>query len=386
MYREESVIIAQSAENGTHLFVAMASDSDQEGTPNSQFTFSILDTSLPFSIDPIMGNASVSSTIPQFGLYQVPVGVTDMGDPQLSSSAIFNVSVAPPNLHNPAFPTDFTAEFHEAAPASAAFIFNVNDGDTGEEGEVTLSLLVSEYSANFTLTQNGNTGMLYLNDSFDRETLANFSLLVQAVDNGNSLFRRTSEAELTVIILDVNDNAPVFENTPYEVMIPEDTSGNYVIFQASATDADIGPNAEILFSLNNSDVFAIDGSSGNITVTGQLLRATRSFYMVEIIATDQGPDIQLSSSTFISITITEVNDNAPVFTNITSGSITIDEDTEPGTVFLELNATDVDTGEAGEVFFSLQQTGIVFALQENSLVLNSTVDFEVCCSVDIVHS
>ncbi len=357
----------------------MASDSDEQNTPNSRVSFAILNETFPFAIDSQSGSASVREPIAEPGLYEVFVEVSDMGDVPLSSVGIFSVIVAPPNAFSPVFPDNFIASFdEESTPSNPVYTFEVIDEDEGDEGMVTMSLLSTTYSVYFRLEQNGNTGQLYVNTSFDREAINNFSLTVQAVDNGNALFRRTSEANLTVIILDINDNGPIFPDAPYEVSVAEDASNSYRIFQVSAMDADIGSNAEILFSFSNGpNEFGINPSSGIITVQGTLLRANTAFYMIDIIAMDQGSPSN-SVQTYINITVTEVNDNAPIFDVPIPESITIDENTAPGYEFLTVNATDADTGPAGIVDFSLSQIGNIFELQNNTLVLNSTVDFEVC--------
>ena len=337
-------------------------------------------------IDPVMGNASVSQSIAQSGLYEVFVEVSDQGEPKLTSIGVFDVIVAPPNANSPAFPIDFTATFNENDNSSdPVYTFTVTDGDEGDEGMVTISLLPSQYSGDFRLEQDGNTGQLYTNTLFDRETTSNFSLSVKAVDNGNSLFRRTSEAELTVIILDINDNTPIFENAPYEVSVPEDAPQGYNILQVYAMDADIGTNAEIMFSLIDAANFGIDATSGNVTVQGPLHRATTPFYMIEIVATDQGA-APMYTQTYINITVTEVNDNNPVFDVVIPTSITINEDTALGYEFVEVNATDADTGPAGMVDFSLVQTGNVFALQGDIMVLNMLVDYEVCIFTKVLSA
>ncbi len=378
MFCRESVTIAQSADIDTPLFVAMAFDNDEPNTPNSRVSFFILNTTFPFTIDSKTGSASVSKSISQPGLFEVYVEVSDMGNTSLSSVGVFNVIVAPPNAFSPVFPEDFSTSFdEEITPSEPVYTFEITDEDAEDEGMVRMRLLPTTYSDWFRLEQDGNTGQLFVNTSFDREVTSNFSLTVQAVDNGNPLFRRTSEAELTVEILDINDNSPMFENAPFEVSVAEDASSGYSIFQVFAMDADIGPNADIDFSLSNSaGNFEIGATSGIITVEGTLLRADTGFYMIEIIAMDQGTPSN-SAQTHINITVTEVNDNSPVFDVLIPESITIDENTTPGYEFLTVNATDADTGPAGMVDFSVSQTANVFKLQNSTLFLNSNVDYEV---------
>lgn len=375
------ITIAQSAEIGTPLFVVMATDNDLTNTPNSAVSFKLSDPTLPFAIDPTLGNISVSGAISDPGNYSIDVEASDMGTPQLTSVGTFVVIVAPPNFHAPMFPADLVVSFDENdVPVTPVFEFDVTDNDdpSGVEGQVTITLLPSEFSANFSLTQTGNRGQLYVVSSFDREEIANFSLSVRAVDNGNPMFRRSSDATLSVWIIDVNDHPPEFVNAPYAVTVREDAPAGYSIFQASATDNDVGTNAEIRFRLDsNSGVFSIEPVSGNLTVQGTLHRATVPFYMITIIAEDDGSPNTLSSVTTINITVSEVNDNEPIFDPLSQENITLPEDTDPGFVLVNVSVTDADTGLAGLFDLSLDQTGNVFGLDRYSLILNSAVDYEV---------
>ena len=377
----ETITIARSAEIGTPLFVVMATDNDLANTPNSAVTFKLSNTSVFFAIDATLGNISVSDAVFLPGTYDFDVEASDMGTPQLTSVGTFSIIVAPPNSHDPEFPVPFTASFDENdVPDIPVFEFDVTDNDSPEaEGQVTITLLPSEFSTSFTLNQTGNRGQLYLNSSFDREEIANFSLFFRAVDNGNPMFRRSSEAVLSVWISDVNDHLPEFVDAPYAVTVREDAPVGYSIFQVSATDNDLGTNAEVRFRVDpGGGVFDIEPVSGNLTVQGTLRRATTPFYMVSIIAEDNGSPDRLSSITHINITVSEVNDNEPIFESLPQENITIPEDTDPGFVFVNVSVTDEDTGLAGMFDLSLDQTGNVFALDNNSLILNSAVDYEVC--------
>ena len=150
----------------------------------------------------------------------------------------------------------------------------------------------------------------------------------------------------------------------------------------TATDNDVGSNANLSFSLAEgsdfNDTFSIDPTLGDVSVIGLLHRATRSSYVLTIIVTDLGGSpFGLSSNTTLSVTVIEVNDNSPIFDPDTPLNVTILEDTYPGFVLLNVSVSDADTGPSGDVVLRLQQRGSVFRLEEYSLVLNEAVDFEV---------
>lgn len=77
------------------------------------------------------------------------------------------------------------------------------------------------------------------------------------------------QVDLTVLVLDVNDNAPVFQRRDYAVTIPEDVAVGTEVLRVMATSADIGPNAEITYNFrsgNELGKFTVDKKLGEQTV------------------------------------------------------------------------------------------------------------------------
>ena len=319
-------------------------------------------------------------------MYDIVVIASDAGTPPLSSSASFYVNVAAPNFNEPVFEDNLQfLVVEEEVQQNVAFEFIVNDSDVGDEGRVSLILLPSDYSNAFNLTffydegQRYTVGQLYQVDPFDRESTTNFTLPVRAVDQGNELFRRTSEATISVTVTDVNDNSPVFVDSPYTIRVPEHTSVSTFLLQVVAEDLDDGTNAEVFYQIADPSVteFEIDMESGNITVNTDLDRRRQSFYSFNITATDRG-NPPLSNTTTIEVIVTEVNDNPPYFDPPLPTTITISENTQPGFVLLNITARDNDTLSAGEVTIQLEQRGNIFDFDKDSqLILNEEVDFEV---------
>ena len=372
---------------GTQLFVVNATDADEPGTPNVDITFSLANSSLPFSIDPVSGNLTTRLLAPslEVQLYDIVVVARDAGTPSRNSTASFFVDVAAPNFYQPVFQEDL--EFfvlEEEVQQNDVFRFAVTDGDVRDEGRVTLTLLPSDYSDAFNLsfsyddTLERTIGQLYQLDPFDRESTTNFTLFVRAVDEGNELFRRTSEATISVTVIDVNDNSPVFVDAPYSVRVPEHTNISTFLLQVVAEDLDSGTNAEVSYQIVPSiSEFEIDMESGNITINTDLDRRSQSFYSFNITATDGG-NPPLSNTTTVEVTVTEINDNRPYFDPPLISTIVIPEDTQPEFTLLNITARDNDTLSAGEVTIRLEQSGTIFGLNEdNQLFLNEEVDFEV---------
>lgn len=93
------------------------------------------------------------------------------------------------------------------------------------------------------------------------------SFKVVAKDAGGGPSSLSSSANLTVYLVDRNDNGPVFSKDQYELSVYETEPTGSLVGQVAATDLDEGANARIYYSLLNGGqgVFYID------TITGGLL-------------------------------------------------------------------------------------------------------------------
>ena len=359
-----------------------ARDNDRSAE-NSRVTFELTHTSLPFSIDENSGEITTNGSLEAI-TYEIEVLVKDGGTPSLNSTGIFILEVAPANDHTPEFQEPFEFNITEnSTPSTPVFTFTVTDEDSGAEGMVNLTLQDSDYAINFTLSftsEEGTTeGQLYLLDPFDREMITDFNFTIEATDTGYEMFRRTSSQTFKVNVIDINDNPPIFTDVPYSATVAEDRTDGYVFFQVTATDADIGINKELEFSLVDdfSGTFDINGSSGEVSVIGTLHKVTRDEYVLEVFVKDGGTP-SLNSTTTINVTVDEVNDNAPYFTTPSQAvTLTLPEDTDTGYVLLNISAADDDSGLAGEIRFSLDPSDSLFRIENDTLVLDSSLNYEV---------
>ena len=360
-----------------------AEDDDQIG-PNSDLTFELTNTTQPFAIDDVSGEITINGTL-EAVTYEIEVRVKDEGTPSLNSTGLFTLEVAPANDAAPEFEEPFEFNITEnTTPEEPVFTFTVTDEDPGDEGRANLTLKETMYSQNFSLVFNETSpstveGQLFLLDPFDRETLINFTLTVMATDSGYVNFRQSSTQIFTVNVLDDNDNPPVFTDAPYTDTVAEDRTDGYVFFQVSATDSDIGTNSVLEYSLLDdfNGTFAINSSTGEVSVEGTLRKGRRDRYVLDVFVADGGTP-SLNDTTTLNVTVDEVNDNTPVFTEPSEATtIELAEDTATGFVLLNISAEDEDTGLAGEVGFSLDPSTTPFKIENQSLVLDSSLDYEV---------
>lgn len=118
---------------------------------------------------------------------------------------------------------------------------------------------------------NNLTGIVTTAGLLDRETTASHVLIVTAFDGSLPPRRRYTFGQLTVNVLDINDNSPNI-TTPSTVEIPENLTKGDLVYTLSATDPDDGMNAAITFQIisgNDAGWFTFNQSTGEITMKGK---------------------------------------------------------------------------------------------------------------------
>ncbi|XP_064182037.1 protocadherin alpha-8-like isoform X5 [Anguilla rostrata] len=258
------------------------------------------------------------------------------------------------------------------------------DPDVGSNSVKTYKLSPNEH---FSLdVQSGEeqrvSAELVLQKALDREKQAVIQLVLTAVDGGKP--PRSGTLQITVNVIDVNDNAPVFSKSLYKVRVNENVSVGTKIITLNATDLDEGMNGELVYSLaereslNPSDVFAINSITGEITIIGNLDFEENSAYEIRVQARDKGSTPR-STHCKVLVEVIDINDNEPEIT-VTSLMSPIREDAQRGTVVALITVTDKDAGKNGQ--FNCVLVGVVpFKLQSSykndySLVVDGPLDRE----------
>ncbi|XP_061209950.1 protocadherin gamma-A2-like isoform X14 [Neopsephotus bourkii] len=204
---------------------------------------------------------------------------------------------------------------------------------------------------------------LVLAKALDREEAAFYELVLRASDGGEPA--RTGTARIRVAVLDANDNAPVFSQAEYIVRVAEDVPVGSLLVTVTATDADEGLNGNVKYSLTKitekaSKIFELDSETGALTIVGCLDFEELSSHELEVQAHDGG---DLFDTAKVVITVTDVNDNAPVI-SVRSSLREISEDAPPGTVVALLHVHDRDSETNSQVRCSLDG-GVPFRLRSS---------------------
>ena len=238
-----------------------------------------------------------------------------------------------------------------------AFVF-ANDTDESFNANVSYSFAGQFLTAeNETFRIDPITGNITLLKSIDREEMEFYTnIIVEARDAGET--PRMGVGYITIQVGDINDNPPVFEQSLYTPAnaIPEATEIGTVIIQVSATDEDIGENANITYSITSSEPaedFYINSTTGEISILRSLDFEMHRNYTLNIIAEDGGDPI-MSDTTLVQIRVAPSNDHAPMCTPDYHLALLV-EDYLMGTIIATLTASDADIGlDHAELTFTIQ--------------------------------
>lgn len=296
------------------------------------------------------------------------------------------VEIQDVNDNAPQFPNgNSSLEISEAAAPGTRFrLESAHDPDVGINSLRTYSLSPSEYFVLKVETKSDGSKFpeLILEKAVDREKQAAFRLLLTAVDGGQP--EKSGSTVLLIKILDVNDNAPVFDEQVKRVSLLENSPPGTLVTKLNATDLDSGANGKIsfIFSKYTPDrilkKFSVDSKAGEIRVVGDVDYEEANVYDITVQARDGGSPA-MEGSCNIKVEIIDVNDNAPEVT-LTSLTSPIREDADIGTVIALISATDLDSQDNGKVALKVSP-GLPFKLrsafgEHYTLVIDGRLDRE----------
>lgn len=366
---------------GKEVYQASAVDLD-DGI-NARVTYSLrVNTSHPFMITH-SGMIYLSQPLDKFPekLYELTVIAVDSGTPQLSSSQTVRLHIQDVNDHTPVFASiKNSISLKESRPINDRFfLLSATDADEGRNKEIRYRIIRGSEDGKFSIFPDGN---LYIASELDRETKDFYHLTIVAEDQG--IPSRSSSANISIQILDANDNAPVFSNQSYTMYIKENEAPGKYIGTVHATDVDIGRNSELFYYLDGEeDNFAIDSRNGQITSRKsfdreELIKTGNDYYTFEVLVKDNGI-VPLQSQTKVKVIVKDDNDNAPQFTKPLYKAA-ISENAAVNTSVTKVSATDADTNENQFVTYTIVggNIGDMFSINSatGQIILMSTLDRE----------
>ena len=382
----------------TMSFSEFVTASDTDLGRNSEITYFILDPVVDvIQIHDVTGEITLLNpldfeTMPSIVL---TVYAIDNGNPSLNSSVLVTITVEDINEEVPMF-------------TQAVYIANVEEGIENIT-VMTVSLFNDDNAFVFGLEEDFDTfvidpvsGEITTVVSLDYEVNCAYRLIVTATNlehqSTNSLLQST--AIVVVLVVNVHDVAPVFNQSMYAVSIYENQDAGSLVTVVYATDQDNSLqqcavplegsgnavslegsgnavslegsgsgedqiqqsndfNSELRYSLNNyTDFFMINSLTGEITTRVMLDREKNTRYSISVTVIDAA---NASDTTIVNVIVLDVNDNRPSFTSETY-SASVEENTPVGSSVLRVIAEDRDMLDNGTLRYTLPDEVTAFSI------------------------
>ncbi|XP_069833172.1 cadherin EGF LAG seven-pass G-type receptor 1 isoform X2 [Dendropsophus ebraccatus] len=284
------------------------------------------------------------------------VTATDFGSPRRSATTVLTVTVSDTNDHIPTFEqSEYRENIRENLEVGYEVLtIRAIDGDAPSNANM-LYRLVNADGVNAVFEIDPRTGVVKTRGPIDRETVANYQLIVEATDRGKDPGPKSATATVFVYIEDENDNYPQFTEKRYVVQVPENVSPNTKILQVQATDKDKGNNAMVHYSIVSGNIkgqFYMHSFTGDIDVIYPLDYEAVREYSIRIKAQDGGRPPLINTTGMVFVQVVDINDNAPIFVS-TPFQATVLENVPIGYSVVHIQANDADSGENSRILYSL---------------------------------
>lgn len=257
---------------------------------------------------------------------------------------------------------------------TSLYVARAVDLDMGNNGTVRYRLVDASTD---TFAINVVTGEITLKKMLDYENINKYLIVVVAEDLGTPK-QLSANMTLTVKVKDINDNPPVFDRAIYWFYVPEDVNIGSTINQVTATDEDSGNNKKIRFSFRNNrygSTFGISPVDGKVWTRDSLDRELHDMYEITVQAVDHRSPVQLSSTALVRITVTDVNDNDPVFSR-NEYRFSIRENLVSDSLVGQVVATDQDIGPNGDLQFFFYNAQNYFKINSKTGEIRTQVSLD----------
>uniref|UniRef100_A0AAY5ES58 Cadherin domain-containing protein n=1 Tax=Electrophorus electricus TaxID=8005 RepID=A0AAY5ES58_ELEEL len=321
----------------------------------------------------------------------------DGGNPPRSGSININITVLDDNDNRPKFTQElYSVTVEENSPVGTVVVkVNATDIDEGLNGEIVYSFVKNlDKHVYDTFALDINTGEIRIKGKVDFEINNVYRVDIQAADNGQPPL--TTDCRVVIKIIDVNDNKPIIEVTSLSSIVPENMRPGTVVSLISVNDRDTGINGKVACALSENIPFELKQSVRDnmysLVTKENLDRELISHYDITITATDLGQP-PLSTFKTLSVHISDVNDNRPVFLH-NPIELYMFENNPPGASIFSVSASDRDLHENSLISYQIlrgeeipnniasvlninSETGVVHALKRFDFETTKMFQFHV---------
>ncbi|KAK6172427.1 hypothetical protein SNE40_016078 [Patella caerulea] len=314
-------------------------------------------------------------------IFNILLIAKDGGTPQKSGNVTVHIHITDVNDNKPQFISNsFEETVLESAPLNIPVIqVLATDPDAGSNSKLTYSFSArtSDRIRSF-VAINESSGAIYPIQPFDYEVEKSFEFYVQVNDNGSP--SKFDQASVIIHIEDVNDNAPTVNINlpPSGTMLSEDTDIGTFIATVSVSDNDGGVNGAISCEIPDQH-FQLNKFSEISYIYKIILREALDYekahnHVVNVTCHDQGQPVRTSFSSF-ELSVTDINDNAPIFTQ-PEYRVTFMENNKINDIVFRITATDKDSDLNSKLSYEKRDDfDMLFSIESDTGVIRANEVF-----------
>lgn len=287
----------------------------------------------------------------------------------LVSSTTLNIQVVDKNDNPPVFQQlCYSGSISEAAPINSVvlgvdgspLVIQAIDSDRNQNSLLVFQIV--EDMAKLFFTVDSGTGSIRNIASLDYETFSEFYFHVYVRDSGSPELTAESPATVLIKVVNINDSPPRFSQNTYDTVVLLPTYSGIEILRVEASDPDMSTNSIYYFADNNLEPFAIDPSTGILTVKNSKLSQDR--YCFNIKASDG----RYSCTAFVTVIVREAMDSGLLFSQPSYSSSVLENTSNIATVMV-VNAIGNYLNEP--IKYALLNAGIHFKIGPTSGVIQT---------------
>ncbi|XP_062341321.1 protocadherin alpha-2-like [Osmerus eperlanus] len=275
---------------------------------------------------------------PRSGTLQIIVNVLDINDNSpIFSKSLYKVKVA----ENVKLDTKIIS-------------LTATDSDEGMNSKIIYSFVGHGNSKGYRLFSiDPQSGEISVKGDLNYEENVAVELRVQASDQGQP--PKITQCKVLVEVVDINDNAPQISTTSLMSTVREDSESGTAVALVIFSDEDGGKNGVVNGHISGTVPFKLQLAYKNqysLVVDRPLDRERHPQYNITITAVDEGTP-PLSSTSVVTVHISDVNDNPPRFPEPIV-NVYLKENSPVGDLVVSVHAHDADENNNAHVYYSLK--------------------------------
>ena len=315
---------------------------DEDG---DELTYEVLDGQNIFKMDKNL--LKVMKPLIQDSSYGLTLLVKD--DHNATDEAKIRIVITNDNNFTPEFqaPTSRIYIREDETVGNVIITVKATDQDQGVNGHLEYSIIKGDPEQMFDIDK--STGSISVAKELDYEKIPVYNIIVQAEDHG--FYSRSSTSSVKIILQDINDNPPMFDETLHEANLVENSPPGTIVTQMIASDMDSPKNADIVYDfIDGSDEFEIDAETGVVKTLQTFDYELVDIVLLKVRARNPKDLDQVPAMTLLKINIIGENEFYPRFKQPVF-QFAVSESAQDSSLVGQVEAIDNDAGADGEVFY-----------------------------------